>query len=416
MIPGAELPPARGHGPRLVVRPRPRHHQPVHPRPDRQALMIDCDIHIQIGDREEFLGFMDPAQRAWFREQGPLLGMPGYTWGHPTGFMRDELELSADGVPGANADLVRREVLDPYDVDVGLLTADDGVRRLGDGKRLPRRRLRPRAQRLAARLLARRRPALPRHHHRPRPGSAGRGRRDPALRRRPALRIVLLCGGSERPYGEPRYLPIFQAAVECGLPVAIHSGMEGMGIAARSGGAGLPTFYIEWHTLGSACSIMAHLVSLVCHGTFERVAGPQGAPDGGRPRLASRHHVAPGHELAGPARRGAVARPPAQRDRARPHALHHPAAGAHRRQRRAALRRMLEAVGAPDILCFSLATTRTGTSTTRPDARAGCRTSWRDDGDARQRRRAVRLAAGPGGGAIAVARRGRRRASSTPTA
>ena len=33
----------------------------------------------------------------------------------------------------------------------------------------------------------------------------------------------------------------------------------------------MPTFYIEWHTLGSACSIMAHLVSLVVHGTFERL-------------------------------------------------------------------------------------------------------------------------------------------------
>ncbi len=82
---------------------------------------------------------------------------------------------------------------------------------------------------------------------------------------------VLLCGGSERPYGEPRYLPIFEAAAEYGLPVAIHSGGEGMGIAASPGGAGPGAFYIEWHTLGSACSTMAHLVSLLCHGTFERL-------------------------------------------------------------------------------------------------------------------------------------------------
>jgi predicted TIM-barrel fold metal-dependent hydrolase len=84
---------------------------------------------------------------------------------------------------------------------------------------------------------------------------------------------VLLCGGSERPYGEPRYLPLFEAAVECGLPVAVHTGGEGMGIAAPPGGAGPSTFYIEWHTLGSACSTMAHLVSLLCHGTLERVPG-----------------------------------------------------------------------------------------------------------------------------------------------
>jgi predicted TIM-barrel fold metal-dependent hydrolase len=44
-----------------------------------------------------------------------------------------------------------------------------------------------------------------------------------------------------------------------------------MGLAGDSGGAGAPSFYIEWHTLGSACSIMSHLVSLVAHGTFERL-------------------------------------------------------------------------------------------------------------------------------------------------
>ena len=53
--------------------------------------------------------------------------------------------------------------------------------------------------------------------------------------------------------------------------MAIHSGGEGMGLAAPPGGAGMPTFYIEWHTLGSAGSIMAHLVSLICHGVFERL-------------------------------------------------------------------------------------------------------------------------------------------------
>src|SRR5919204_491398 len=121
--------------------------------------MIDCDIHPQIGDPEEIVGYVDPAQREWFRTQ-PSLGLPGYSWTHPHSWYRQDVE--------------------------------------------------------------------------------------------------------------PRYLPIFEAAVECGFPVAIHSGGEGMGIAAPPGGAGPVTFYVEWHTLGSACSTMSHLVSLLCHGTFER--------------------------------------------------------------------------------------------------------------------------------------------------
>ena len=46
---------------------------------------------------------------------------------------------------------------------------------------------------------------------------------------------------------------------------------HGPGGAARR--RGTPTFYIEWHTLGSAGSIMAHLVSLVVNGVFERLPG-----------------------------------------------------------------------------------------------------------------------------------------------
>ena len=44
-----------------------------------------------------------------------------------------------------------------------------------------------------------------------------------------------------------------------------------MGIAAPRQRRGPSHFYIEWHTLGSAASTMAHLVSLVCHGIFERL-------------------------------------------------------------------------------------------------------------------------------------------------
>ena len=46
--------------------------------------MIDCDIHPQIADPEELISYVDPAQREWFRAQGPSLGLPGYSWVHPS--------------------------------------------------------------------------------------------------------------------------------------------------------------------------------------------------------------------------------------------------------------------------------------------------------------------------------------------
>ncbi len=234
--------------------------------------MIDCDIHNQIGDIEEFLGFVDPAQREWFRAM-PALGTPGYAYTHPMGWHRDELEIGPGGEPASRIDLIQREVLDPYGVDIGLLTGDIGVTVS----------LMPNPYRAAefarahndwqAECWLAREPRLR--------GSILVPAQDPLaaaaeIRRLaddPRFVSVLLVGGSERPYGEPRYLPIFEAATEAGMPVAIHSGGEGMGLSQSSGGAGLPSFYIEWHTLGSGCSIMSHLVSLICHGTFDRVPG-----------------------------------------------------------------------------------------------------------------------------------------------
>jgi predicted TIM-barrel fold metal-dependent hydrolase len=233
--------------------------------------MIDCDIHPQIGDPEELLSYVEPAQRDWFRQQSSF-GLPGYSWAHPGSWFRRDVERGGRP-PGTDVQAVRDDVLDPNGTDVGILNADDAVLvslmpspyRAAELARGHNEWLRERwldgEPRLRASIIC---PAQD-------PQAAAAEIRRAASDER--FVQVLLCGGAERPYGEPRYLPIFEAAVECGLPVAIHTGGEGMGIAAPPGGAGPVTFYIEWHTLGSACSAMSHLVSLLVHGTFERLPG-----------------------------------------------------------------------------------------------------------------------------------------------
>lgn len=233
--------------------------------------MIDCDIHHVVGDVEEFLTYVDPGQRDWFRAQGPLLGLPGYPWSHPNDWFRADADHEPGQLPGASLGGIRRQVLDAFDVETGILNGDDAVvvslmpspYRAAAFARAHNDWVRERwldaEPRLRASILC---PAQD-------PFAAAAEIRRTA--EDPRFAQVLLCGGSERPYGEPRYLPIFETAAELGLPVAIHSGGEGMGIAAPPGGVGAPTFYVEWHTLGSAGSIMGHLVSLICHGTFDRL-------------------------------------------------------------------------------------------------------------------------------------------------
>jgi predicted TIM-barrel fold metal-dependent hydrolase len=85
----------------------------------------------------------------------------------------------------------------------------------------------------------------------------------------PGFVQVLMPSGARIPYGQRFFHPIYAAAVEHDLPVAIHPGSEGVGISGPPSAAGYPTTYFEWHT-GLVGSYMAHLISLVTEGVFQK--------------------------------------------------------------------------------------------------------------------------------------------------
>jgi predicted TIM-barrel fold metal-dependent hydrolase len=77
---------------------------------------------------------------------------------------------------------------------------------------------------------------------------------------------VLLLSRTAEPLGNRRYWPIFEAAAEAGLPVAVHAfGYGGAPITST----GWPSYYIEEMT-GHAQSSQAGLSSMVLEGIFER--------------------------------------------------------------------------------------------------------------------------------------------------
>lgn len=314
--------------------------------------MIDCDIHPQIADPEALLAYVEPGQREWFRAQGRSLGLPGYTWAHPVAWFRRDLAHAEGAPPGGDVESVRRELLDPYGVEAGVLNADDAVTVSLMGSPYRAAALaRAHNDWLRERWLD----GEPRLR-----GAIVCAVQDPAAAAAEIRRAaeddrfvhVLLCGGSERPYGEPRYLPVFEAAAECGLPVAVHSGGEGMGIAAPPGGAGPPTFYLEWHTLGSAGSIMAHLVSLLAHGVFERLPGLRVLfMEGGIAWLPGILWRLDTNWRALRAEVPWLERKPSEV--AREHVRFTTQPLEHTDRRDELLWEMLESAGAPDILCFA---------------------------------------------------------------
>lgn len=83
----------------------------------------------------------------------------------------------------------------------------------------------------------------------------------------PGMVQVLMPSGARMPYGQRFFHPIYQAAADHGLPVAVHPGSEGVGISGPPTAAGYPSTYFEWHT-GLVGSYLAHLISLVTEGVF----------------------------------------------------------------------------------------------------------------------------------------------------
>src|SRR4051812_36486950 len=73
--------------------------------------------------------------------------------------------------------------------------------------------------------------------------------------------------------GQRHYYPIYEAAAEIGLPITVHPNSgEGIFRTSPPMAGGTPTYYVEWHT-GLSQVFQANVISLICHGVFERFPG-----------------------------------------------------------------------------------------------------------------------------------------------
>ena len=80
--------------------------------------------------------------------------------------------------------------------------------------------------------------------------------------------VCLLSAGAQPPLGDPRYDPIYEAAVRHDLPLVLH-GAPGLNLVAGADYAAFQRL-IESHSLGFAISNQIQLTSLVLEGIPER--------------------------------------------------------------------------------------------------------------------------------------------------
>jgi predicted TIM-barrel fold metal-dependent hydrolase len=235
--------------------------------------VIDCDVHNSWASSRELLPYLDPYFRD-FLERGELPGgrdsfpHAHRPWLHPEGFTRADAVPPDGGTPGSSYELLREQLLDRYDLEYAILTGDEAI----EASTLANAPLASalvraandwtlehwlsRDERLRASLVVA--PQDPQ-------GAAAEIRR---VGDSPGFVQVLVSTGSQRPYGDPFYHPIWDAAAELGLPIAAHLGGQG-GVNANPTGCGPPTFFWEGHAL--LCETgMGHVASLIAHGVFEK--------------------------------------------------------------------------------------------------------------------------------------------------
>ena len=204
--------------------------------------MIDCDVHQNFNHVSDLLPWIDPAYRDYVRNAGfGGFELPNYlTWMHPDGTTRRDSMPPGGGVPGSDYETIRKQLLDPLDIEYAILTGEDilSVSCL------------PNPQVAAALVTAYNRWVidewLPRD---PRlKGSLVVATQDAkraaeeirAFGEHPDIVQVLLPNANTSGYGHPHYHPIYEAAFEVGLPVAMHVGGEGLGINHPPTATGYP--------------------------------------------------------------------------------------------------------------------------------------------------------------------------------
>ncbi|MBX6743451.1 MAG: amidohydrolase [Acetobacteraceae bacterium] len=238
--------------------------------PDRDRLrVIDCDIHPAPRSMAELDRWLPERWRQYRREYGIRLRQP-FATGHPypkatPALSRYDSWPPNGGPPGSDLDFMRRQHLDLYDIEFGML------------------------QPLAARGMDERNPGFAEAVSR----AVNEWTREEWTSREPRLKAAIAVPGEDaaasvreierwvgqkdfvqismvtralEPLGRQRYWPIYEAAEHYGLPLGLHSlGTSGHPVT----GGGWPSFYFEEHQ-AVAMSLAAMCASFILEGVVER--------------------------------------------------------------------------------------------------------------------------------------------------
>lgn len=239
--------------------------QPVIP-PKKRRRVIDCDVHNIPVREEDILPYLPP----FYRQRGVRL-LNRHEYPHPESALRQD-SAPADGSPiGSSLPKLQEQLLDKYDMDYAVLTGEwssmgllpdvDYAAALGRAYNdYVIERWLPKDKRLLGSIRVAPQDPMQAAEEIRRLGS------------HPQMVQAYMISATPMPLGQRFYHPIFEAALDMGLPIALHPGWDGMGLSHAPTPVGYPGSYFEWHSLW-AVGLMSQLCSLVCEGIFEKFPG-----------------------------------------------------------------------------------------------------------------------------------------------
>jgi predicted TIM-barrel fold metal-dependent hydrolase len=227
--------------------------------------IIDCDIHNLLPSPAALGEFLSERWRLHLERYGIwATGTGGYYPRLNTHAARTDAWPPAGGIPGSDLDFMRAQLLDAWNIDYGILNP------LYLAGELPNQEFGiALATALNAWLAAAWLDPEPRLRASmlvPYDDGAAAAAEIERQCHDPRFVQVLLPARTREPLGRRKYWPMYAAAEQHGLPIAIHFGGAGGGPFT---GAGWPSFYFEDHS-GMPQAFQAQIISLVFEGVFER--------------------------------------------------------------------------------------------------------------------------------------------------
>ena len=230
--------------------------------------IIDADVHHTVG-LQDLMPYLSEYWRNFIKATR-LTGIPSNPY-PKTGNagVRSDSAPPGGGRPGSDPDFVRTQLLDEWGIEYAILNSnfqmlallphtDFAIALATATNEWTREYWLERDSRFKASIVI---PAQ----------DADESAReiDRAMASHPGFVQVLLPSSSDKPYGHRRYHKIYEAAARHGIPIGIHLGGATASTPPPSPN-GWFSFYIEFHAIGGAMSMMTHMASMVCEGVFAK--------------------------------------------------------------------------------------------------------------------------------------------------